>query len=147
MPQLPSGRPVGISYERLLDWVESAPFGRLSQVLLNLHAVEDFHVLIDLIEYADPDPDPDSDSDSDPDPDLRPAQPSPARRTRAEVSRSRAWFVSMSSRPAPARGQRLTRQHWSSGCTALACSSCSSTPKRNCCESGSIAFGVETARA
>jgi hypothetical protein len=65
MPQLPSGRPFGISCERLLDWAESAPFGRLSQVLLNLHAVEDFHVLIDLIEYADPDPD------------LRPAQPSP----------------------------------------------------------------------
>lgn len=55
MPKLPSGRHVGVSYDRLLEWAESASFGELSQVVLSLHTVEDFHVLLDLLEYADPD--------------------------------------------------------------------------------------------
>jgi hypothetical protein len=53
MPQLPSGRHVGVSYKRLLDWAESAPWGKLSEVVLSLRAAEDFPLLLDLLEYAD----------------------------------------------------------------------------------------------
>ncbi len=55
MPQLPSGRHVGVSYDRLLQWAESAPHGMLSQAVLALHAAEDLLILLDLLEYADPD--------------------------------------------------------------------------------------------
>ncbi|WP_395789790.1 hypothetical protein [Aquimonas sp.] len=53
MPQLPSGRHIGISQDRLYDWAEQAEFAALSEVLLNAQAPDDLHDLIDLIEYAD----------------------------------------------------------------------------------------------
>ena len=53
MPQLPSGRHIGISQDRLYDWAEQADFAALSEVLLNIQAPDDLHTLIDLIEYAD----------------------------------------------------------------------------------------------
>jgi hypothetical protein len=55
MPQRPSGRHVGVSYERLPDWAESAPWGKLSEIVLSLHTVEDFLLILDLLEYADSD--------------------------------------------------------------------------------------------
>ena len=53
MPQLPSGRHIGISQDRLYDWAEQADFAALSEVLSNAQEPDDLHALIDLIEYAD----------------------------------------------------------------------------------------------
>lgn len=55
MPQLPSGRHVGVSYDRLLQWAQSAPYGALSEAVLALHSADDLLILLDLLEYADPD--------------------------------------------------------------------------------------------
>lgn len=55
MPQLPSGRHVGVSYDRLLQWAESVSFGELSEVLLALQSPDDLLILLDVLEYADPD--------------------------------------------------------------------------------------------
>jgi len=53
MPQLPSGRHVGLSQDRLYDWAEQASFNALAELVSSAAGADDLHPLIDLIEYED----------------------------------------------------------------------------------------------
>ncbi len=53
MPQLPSGRHIGLSQDRLYDWAEQASFNALAELISSAHGAEDLHPLIDLIEYEE----------------------------------------------------------------------------------------------
>lgn len=53
MPQLPSGRHIGLSQDRLYDWAEQATFNALAELVGNAHGADDLHPLVDLIEYEE----------------------------------------------------------------------------------------------
>lgn len=61
MPQLPSGRHIGLSQDRLYDWAEQASFNTLAELLSSAQGADDLHPLIDLIEYEEGHAAPDSD--------------------------------------------------------------------------------------
>ena len=62
MPQLPSGRHVGLSQDRLYDWAEQADFNALAELVSSAAGADDLHPLIDLIEYEDGHAAPDADN-------------------------------------------------------------------------------------
>jgi hypothetical protein len=62
MPQLPSGRHVGLSQDRLYDWAEQAGFTALAELVSLSADADDLHPLIDLIEYEEGHAAPDMDN-------------------------------------------------------------------------------------
>lgn len=62
MPQLPSGRHIGLSQDRLYDWAEQAGFDALAELVSSAAGAEDLHPLIDLIEYEEGHAAPDADN-------------------------------------------------------------------------------------